>query len=405
MLDGQGLDIVGLVLCFGGVVAALGMWFGAAGPLGVGLDNLFSILFGLVRFVLPIAMVAAGVGLIRADKSTYDIPFRFVVGGLLALMAATGFLHLFRGEPLWGAGVDTFGAAGGVVGLGVTGPLVGLADTWGATLLLLTMALLAAVILTGVPVRVMADRAATGLRPVGDALRTSTRSLFNVGPEAEIDLRDHQPDVVEGPAAEPELVASPFEDDDAAEASDPVTPVVNVPEVRSDSDIALEVGRADGSNWVLPPLRMLKRSAAQEIDTTAVEERGRVLEAALAEHGVETRLIGMTVGPTVTRFELELGRGVKVSRVTSLQNDIAYAMASPDVRILAPIPGRQAIGVEVPRTRREVVAVGDVLTSPEAREATHPLEVAIGRDINGRSVLLNLATLPHILIAGQTGAG
>jgi S-DNA-T family DNA segregation ATPase FtsK/SpoIIIE len=113
----------------------------------------------------------------------------------------------------------------------------------------------------------------------------------------------------------------------------------------------------------------------------------------------------MVVGPTVTRFELELGPGVKVARVTSLHKDIACAMASPDVRILAPIPGRQAIGVEVPNVRRQIVALGDVLASDEARQARHPLQVSMGRDIEGGSVLANLARMPHVLIAGATGAG
>ncbi|MSV84391.1 MAG: DUF87 domain-containing protein, partial [Actinobacteria bacterium] len=108
---------------------------------------------------------------------------------------------------------------------------------------------------------------------------------------------------------------------------------------------------------------------------------------------------------TVTRYELELGVGVKVARLTSLHKDIAYAMASPDVRILAPIPGRQAIGVEVPNKDRQIVNLGDILTSEEAHRATHPLEVGVGRDISGTSVLMNLATMPHLLIAGQTGAG
>ena len=113
----------------------------------------------------------------------------------------------------------------------------------------------------------------------------------------------------------------------------------------------------------------------------------------------------MTVGPTVTRYELELGPGVKVARVTSLQRDIAYAMAATDVRILAPIPGRSAIGVEVPNHARQLVALGDLLVSPEARAASDPLEVAIGKDIAGKSVFLDLATTPHLLIAGATGAG
>ena len=129
------------------------------------------------------------------------------------------------------------------------------------------------------------------------------------------------------------------------------------------------------------------------------------MEQALAAHDVDTKLVGMVVGPTVTRYELELAAGVKVSRITSLSKDIAYAMASPDVRILAPIPGRQAIGVEVPNRDRQVVSLGGILASAEARKATHPLEVAIGRDINAKPVMMDLSRMPHILIAGATGAG
>jgi S-DNA-T family DNA segregation ATPase FtsK/SpoIIIE len=160
-----------------------------------------------------------------------------------------------------------------------------------------------------------------------------------------------------------------------------------------------------GKRWQLPPLRLLARSTRAAYDRAEIESRGRVLERALAAHGVETRLVGFTVGPTVTRFELELGPGVKVARVTSLAKDIAYAMASPDVRILAPIPGRSAIGVEVPNVNRELVTLGDVLATNEARRADHPLEVPLGRDIAGRAVMVNLAEMPHLLIAGATGAG
>jgi S-DNA-T family DNA segregation ATPase FtsK/SpoIIIE len=120
---------------------------------------------------------------------------------------------------------------------------------------------------------------------------------------------------------------------------------------------------------------------------------------------VETTLVGYTVGPTVTRFELELGAGVKVASVTSLNKDIAYAMATPDVRILAPIPGRSAIGVEVPNRQRTLVALGDLLAADEAIAARHPLDVPIGRDISGKTVVMNLGEMPHILISGATGAG
>ena len=161
----------------------------------------------------------------------------------------------------------------------------------------------------------------------------------------------------------------------------------------------------EGSAWKLPPLTLLNSGGARAVDQDAVAEQGQRLERALSSHGVDAHLVGMVVGPTVTRFELELGEGVKVSRITSLNRDIAYAMASADVRILAPIPGRQAIGVEVPNADRQIVALGDLLRAKEAANATHPMEVAIGRDIQGKAKLMNLAKMPHLLIAGATGSG
>lgn len=166
----------------------------------------------------------------------------------------------------------------------------------------------------------------------------------------------------------------------------------------------LSVEKVDG-HWRLPSLSLLKRGAIRNLDREELASRGRVLQSSLATHGVMTKLVGMTVGPTVTRYELELGEGVKVAKVTSLNKDIAYAMAAADVRILAPIPGRSAIGVEVPNQNRQVVTLGDVLSSEEAGAAKHPLEVALGRDIAGRAVMVNLAEMPHVLIAGATGAG
>jgi DNA segregation ATPase FtsK/SpoIIIE, S-DNA-T family len=157
--------------------------------------------------------------------------------------------------------------------------------------------------------------------------------------------------------------------------------------------------------WKLPPPSLLKKGKKVEIDRRAVESMGRVLEEALASHGVETRLVGMTVGPTVTRYELELGPGVKVAKVTALHKDIAYAMATADVRILAPIPGKSAIGVEVPNRQRQLVAVADVLWSDEAKKLEAPLGVAIGRDIDGKAVMVDLARMPHVLVAGTTGSG
>jgi S-DNA-T family DNA segregation ATPase FtsK/SpoIIIE len=169
--------------------------------------------------------------------------------------------------------------------------------------------------------------------------------------------------------------------------------------------IDLEFPKRPKPMWRLPPVALLRRSRQTDVDRRQVEVLGQTLEGALAAHGVETRLVGATVGPSVTRYELELGPGVKVQKVTVLQRDIAYAMAAADVRLIAPIPGRSAIGVEVPNRQRQTVALGDILSSPEAAAAKHPLEVAAGRDIAGRAVLVNLAEMPHLLIAGATGSG
>jgi S-DNA-T family DNA segregation ATPase FtsK/SpoIIIE len=219
------------------------------------------------------------------------------------------------------------------------------------------------------------------------------------------------------PGEAPVTALAPDGDDDAVAAPDPAParPTKRAPARRGALDgpatgpgeqAELDLGPgAAPTKWKLPPSTSLSRSANQTINQAEVDARGRVLEESLASHGVEVRLVGQTVGPTVTRYELELGPGVKVARVTSLQKDIAYAMAAVDVRILAPIPGRSAIGVEVPNHTRQLVSLGDLFASPEAKAAQHPLEVAVGKDIAGRAVFLNLANTPHLLIAGATGSG
>jgi S-DNA-T family DNA segregation ATPase FtsK/SpoIIIE len=160
-----------------------------------------------------------------------------------------------------------------------------------------------------------------------------------------------------------------------------------------------------GEGYVTPPLELLKLGGGESHSRRALEDTARELEETLRQHGVDARLTKIVPGPTVTRYEIELAPGVKVSRVTGLSHDIAYALATPDVRLLAPIPGKSAIGVEVPNRRRRLVTLGDVLRSPEAEVAHHPLEIGLGMDISGRPKLLNLSELPHVLIAGATGAG
>ncbi len=423
--DGHGHDVWGVLAIAVGIVAGLGIYADAAGPVGEAVATAIGAVVGMAAVVAPVALVVVGALLIRGPRGEGETDtahvVRLAVGAAFLLVATCGLLHLAGGQPAVDAPVDDLADAGGWIGAFVGVPLVSLLSAWGAGLVLVAVGVIGVVLVTGVSLRTATHKAADGVRPVGTFVRTRTRGLF--------ELRHHEPvddaiDLRDGPDQEADddalrvVVAGeetdeldePDELDEEAEAAvDEPEPVeVHVP-VADDAPteveqlaIALEPRT---TAWKLPAMKLLDRSETHEVDRVYVEEQGRTLESALAEHGVQTRLVGMVVGPTVTRYELELGPGVKVSKVTSLHKDIAYAMASPDVRILAPIPGRQAIGVEVPNSKRQVVALGDILASEEARKATHPLEVAIGRDINGRAVLANLSTMPHILIAGATGAG
>ena len=418
---GRGPEITGLVLIVVGVLTGLAVFFDATGRLGSALVDATGWSVGLLRYVVPWLLVVLGAVVLRTRRDE-DAAVRMAVGLGLLVVALAGLLHLTRGQPVLDDPSEAIARAGGALGILVGGGLASIAAPGGAGVLLAALAVFAVTIVTRTSLRVLADRTAAGIPAVGRVMREAFHGLLR-GPSDEevIDLTEEPPAkssrrrapaavAPDDEAAPPAPVAGTEADTAPAPAATKTKPEprakVKVPS-RDDADEAGEfaAGATAHAPWRLPPLKLLDRSGDRSIDHAKVEERGVRLERALAEHGVETRLVGMVVGPTVTRYELELGPGVKVARVTSLNKDIAYSMASPDVRILAPIPGRRAIGVEVPNEEREVVTVGDILASPEARKAVRPLEVAVGRDINGRSVLLDLAKTPHILIAGATGAG
>ncbi|MGH9136638.1 MAG: DNA translocase FtsK [Acidimicrobiales bacterium] len=403
-LDGHRHDAWGLALVAAGVLVALGVYANLTGAFGAAVDLAAGFALGLVKVALPVGLVAAGVVVLRgghdADLELHFRGPRLAVAGSLLVLATCGLLHLGGGRPGL-TDTEDLGHAGGVIGVAVGGPLDRLFAAGGASLVLATVGLVGLVILTHTSVADAAGRTA----PLGRLLTAWSRRLFDL-PERS----DEPASPVAAPAAE-------LYDQDAEARAEtkpkpkrPPKPKIQMPTFGpTDVDpeqLAIDLGpSATPSLWKLPALGLLKQTSSLEIDRRAIEARGHQLESAMAEHQVETRLVGMVVGPTVTRYELELAPGVKVNRVTSLHKDIAYAMATPDVRILAPIPGKQAIGVEVPNEQRQMVALGDILASTEARRAVHPLEVAVGRDISGKAVLMNLATMPHLLIAGQTGAG
>jgi S-DNA-T family DNA segregation ATPase FtsK/SpoIIIE len=394
-LGRQADDVWGLILIVVGVLAALGIYADLTGPVGRLLRDGAASAFGWGRLLVPVALCGIGAVLVQGRARAAE-PGRAAIGfGFLGL-ASTGLLHLARN------GADDPREAGGWIGAAVAGPLTSLLATWGAGIVLATLLVIAVLILTKTSVRAAVDTVSRGITA---GLRwMGSLSSSQPTPEEEAATERHPSTKAPRRKKGEPVVAEVVTDDPLAEPAVEVhVPTEPVP---AGDQLAIDLGpAAEPGNWRLPPLQLLKRSKNAEIDKRTLEVRGRTLEEALAAHGVETRLVGYTPGPTVTRFELELGPGVKVARVTSLQKDIAYAMAAPDIRLLAPIPGRSAIGVEVPNVTRQLVSLGDILTSEEARRAVHPLEVGIGKDIAGRPVMESLAAMPHVLIAGATGAG
>lgn len=446
-LGGHRRDAAAIVSLAAGVLLALGLAGDLAGPLGRAVDRAVTALVGRAAFLAPVAFVALGVALlagsVRGDRSEEaeerePAAVRIGLGAALVAVSVAGLLHLGYGRPALGGPLPELRDAGGLFGAAVGQPLVAALGAVGAAVVLVAAGLVGALLVPGIPLHRVFAALGGATRAAGRALA----ALFALPPadapdpdtdrDAEATLLglaggDADPlGMVEGTGDDPDDPGEALDDvegagdldaDDGDEADgdeadgDPDghgrgRRGAEVPAVEGDGgQLAIDLTARATGPWKLPPTSVLARSSDRRLDSRLVQAGGRVLEQTLREFGVDARLVGMTVGPTVTRYELELAPGVKVNRVTSLGHDIAYAMASPDVRILAPIPGRSAIGVEVPNKQRQLVTLGDILESPEAQRATHPLEVGLGRDISGRALTVNLSTFPHVLIAGATSSG
>jgi len=447
-LERHGRAALGIGFLLGALLSGLGTYLDLSGPVGRALNLGFGDLLGVARLLVPPALAWVGVALLRPDNPRSAV-VRSVVGTALPLLGLAGLAHLANGPATMAAPTAALRHAGGWLGALFGGGLRTLVASWGAAVVLIVVGTIGGMVLTSTSVQALVRAgaalgglswraarwtgaslaAAVGSRAAADAAAEDTASEGAGGRGVSGSGRFGDP--LGGPdEAAGDSVDSLGHDHsgghDGAHAADDLDAGEHdvgtnssgghglegadgqFDESGSDRPVQLSIDlgpAAEPPVWKLPPSSVLKPSRAQVHDRRLIEAGGQALEAALAGHGVETKVVGMTIGPTVTRYELELGPGVKVARVTSLNRDIAYAMASHDVRILAPIPGRSAIGVEVPNRQRQLVALADILGTDEARRATHPLDVAMGRDIAGRAVMENMAAMPHILIAGATGAG
>ena len=389
------------------VLLALALWGSGLGPIGRHVNTGFAYLVGWMRIIIP--LISLGTAVVLLLERERPEPLRTGLGALLGVVGFSGLGELANGHPTFHQSLQ-LRDAGGWIGVLVGHPLRAGIGSAGAAILFIALIVVAGLIATGVSLATFGHAVRVGAGAVGSTLA----SWWNAGvlTDEDDDEEEEEPVVkakrVKVVQTPPEPVAE-AEAEDEDEEPEPAEPQ---PEAEADLEPArlpAVVGATPraGGQWQLPKISLLSATKQLSQDLRQLEVAGQTLVAALEAHGVATTLLGKTVGPTVTRFELELGAGVKVARVTSLSKDIAYAMASPDVRILAPIPGKSAIGVEVPNRTRQLVSLRDILESNEAKPTatTHPLEVAMGRDIAGRAVMANLAEMPHILISGSTGSG
>ena len=389
-------DGVGLVLLIGALLSAAGAWW-HAGTAGNTLADAVEGLFGRGAMVLPVVLAVAGVHVLRHPVSQ-GTGGRLLVGWTTLSLGALGVLHVVRGDL-------PRAAKGGVVGFVLGDPLEHLLTPYIAVPMLLLIATFGLLVVTATPVHQVPGRLAqlrdrallrpkpgqaqpeVGLEPLAPLNRSRPRRrvAMQVG--------------VQGPPEDLNPVV--LADDDRGRVPEPVAaePRPHTPVPKKAEQLVLK------GDYLLPPPELLGAGTLPKKRSTANDEVIAALSQVLVDFQVDARVTGFSRGPTVTRYEIELGPAVKVERIKTLARNIAYAVKSPDVRIIDVIPGKSAIGIEIPNTDREQVSLGDILRSPVATNDHHPMLVGLGKDIEGGFVCANIAKTPHILIAGATGAG
>ncbi len=408
--DGAGLLVLALAL-----LMAAAVWLGAGGPFGDYIAQLSRLLVGTIAVTLPVLLLIKAVRLMRAPDEQ-PRPGRGVVGWTALLVGTAGLFHVAASEPTDLHGMQT---AGGLLGRAAGGLLAGAVTAWVAVPLLLMLAAFGLLVVTATPINRIPQRVAQ-LRDL--ALGRTTEESEAEEAEEALDDEEVEPEPAPARRRRPsrrrqsafaqELDDEPHDDQPEAEQEEAPPPrprkvsrKPQPPPEHSPLPTRAEQLALTDAGYKLPPPHLLAVGDAPKARSKANDEMISALQGVFEQFDVDAAVTGFARGPTVTRYEVELGPGVKVERITQLSRNVAYAVKSPDVRIISPIPGKSAVGVEIPNVDREIVALGDVLRSRAANSDHHALIVALGKDIEGGYVVANLAKMPHILIAGATGAG
>ncbi len=418
-------DGVGLTVLAGAIVLAAMTWRTSEGAVSTVVNAVVRGVFGSLAWALPLLLGLLAWRYLRHPDQNADTG-RMVIGWSALLVGVLGVIHVANDVPYPNPagtandGMDRVSQAGGLIGFIVSAPPMSILPSWITIPLLLMLSGFGVLVITATPIHriperlaelrhMLFERHAPAAEPGDQQARKRARPKKPGGPEggdlvkpydtpvlSEQDKRaDHSPEIVPG------LV----EEDQEASAPAPVKkqePPQPTPAPRKVEQLVLS---PQAGPYSLPDLQFLKPGSAPKPQTKANTVVVNALTSVLEQFTIDAQVIGFTRGPTVTRYEIELGPAVKVEKVTALTKNIAYAVKSADVRILSPIPGKSAIGVEIPNADKDLVALGDVLRSQVAQADHHPMIVGLGKDVEGRTIVANLAKMPHLLIAGATGAG
>ncbi|MQA61425.1 MAG: DUF87 domain-containing protein [Actinophytocola sp.] len=398
--DGLALGLIAIAL-----VTAVGVWARAAGPVGFWVDSGFRAVVGAGSVIVPMALVVLGIVLMRTEPHP-QTRLRMVIGSLLVAFALLGLLHIFNGRP---DTLDDVKYAGGWAGW-ISGDILSRGVTvWLAVPLLVIALIYGLLVFTATPVREIPER----LRNWGlsqeerDELEAERQARAAERAAADGIGDDLAPVRLRKPSRRRQAVdAEALTEDAAPQRTSPKVKPSAVPGApKAKPEPALTVTRTVEGDYKLPTLKLLTLGDAPKTRSKANDSMIEAISGVLDQFNIDAQVTGFTRGPTVTRYEVEVGPGVKVEKITALTKNIAYAVATDNVRLLAPIPGKSAVGIEVPNSDREMVRLGDVLRSPKAAKDNHPMVMGLGKDIEGHMVTANLTKMPHLLVAGSTGSG